>query len=185
MMHNSYSQVASPVPQARSVLQCVSNSQGTGILSTPVRNDLMAAKKPCTPVSAAKPGHLVVVAAESAIQEMMVRGMEVQKKTRRGSWVSRVFYLGCDQHDVPKLIVEKAKSARFTGAEKGILAADVGSIERCGPTSVRILPHSDAKRGGARDFVLKLPTSRARDIVINRLSGLLSGMGVVLDSKAV
>ena len=159
----------------------------TGALATPTQREL----RDCTNEvkgSAAKPGHLVKVAGEQKWQELMVTGMEVNKRTKMGGWVKRVFYLGSDKQGVPKLIVEKRKvlAEELTGNEKGILVADVGSLLRVSTRGsgfgLRIVPHSTCAPKSAREFVLKLPTERARDIVIERLAALLKGMGIMLET---
>ena len=164
-------------------------SQGS-VLATPVRQELRDCSNCAnqTPTSAAKPGHLVAVESEQHMQELMVTGMEVSKQTKMGGWVKRVFYLGSNEHGVPKLIVEKAKTpaAEVTGREKGILLADVGSLQRVrcrgGAPAVRIVPHASGASGTAREFVLRFPASaKSRDILIERLSGLMRGMGLSVD----
>ena len=110
---------------------------------------------------------------------------KVHKRTKMGGWVKRVFYLGSDTEGVPKLIVEKHKLSPYT-AQKGILVADVGSLlsvtTRGSGFGLRIVPHSTCAPKSAREFVLKFTTARARDIVIERLAGLLKGMGIALET---
>ena len=162
-------------------------NMNTGALATPTQREL----RDCTNAmkgSAVKPGHLVKVDGEHKWQELMVTGMEVHKRTKMGGWVKRVFYLGSDTEGVPKLIVEKRKvpTEELTGAEKGILVADVGSLlsvsTRGSGFGLRIVPHSTCAPKSAREFVLKFTTARARDIVIERLAGLLKGMGIALET---
>ena len=122
-----------------------------------------------------------LVSGSEEFHKLLLRGLEIEKQNRHGTWVKRLFYVGANECGNPKLILEKYKKNSYTGKEKGLLLNDIGSIYICTTqhqySVIYIKPHISCTSKTCRTLRIRCRTMQASTILTKQLCILLQNMG--------